>query len=179
MHRVFYRAATASLLLAVFAAPSAAQSLKDDLLDDFRRMRANVIMMVEAMPDDGLRSAPTDDVRDFAQQIEHVVQGSVSIVGSGVDRPVEGMGDADVYLNSKAELINFVNGGFDQVDAMIESWTMDDLRSETSLFGQAQVTKRKLAQTAYEHGVWTLGATVPYVRLQGGAPAGYDLIPRN
>ena len=34
----------------------------------------------------------------------------------------------------------------------------------------------KILKTAYEHGVWTLGATVPYLRLQGATPPGYNVI---
>ena len=168
----------AALALAVLtAAPTAAQDMRAALMDDFERMRGNVLMMIDAMPESGLRTAPTDGVRDFAQQIEHVVMGNVSIIGSGVDRPASGLGDADTYLNSKSELIAFVNRGFDQVREMLSAMTDADMMAEANLFGQATVAKWKLAQTAYEHGVWTLGATVPYVRTNGGAPAGYNLIP--
>jgi hypothetical protein len=166
----------AALALAV-AAPTSAQDMRAALVDDFERMRGNVLMMIDAMPDEGLRTAPTEGVRDFAEQIEHVVMGNVSIIGSGVDRPASGLGDAEVYLNSRSELIAFVNRGFDTVNEMLSEMSDADMMAEANLFGQATVEKWKLAQTAYEHGVWTLGATVPYVRMNGGAPAGYDLIP--
>jgi hypothetical protein len=52
-----------------------------------------------------------------------------------------------------------------------------DMSAEASLFGQATVQKWKLVQTAYEHAVWTLGATVPYLRSQGATPPAYNLIP--
>ncbi len=173
MNRLFL----AVLALAVLATPASAQDMRAALTDDFERMRGNVLMMIDAMPDDGLRTAPTEGVRDFAEQIEHVVMGSVSIIGSGVDRPASGLGDAEVYLNSKAELIAFVNRGFDTVNEMLTGMSEADMMADADLFGQATVEKWKLAQTAYEHGVWTLGATVPYVRTEGGAPAGYNLIP--
>ena len=51
--------------------------------------------------------------------------------------------------------------------------------ADAQLFGQATVKKWKLIQTAYEHAVWTLGATVPYLRLNGATPPGYNLIPGN
>ena len=168
---------SALAVAALTASPAAAQDMRAALMDDFSRMRGNVLMMIDAMPESGLRSAPTEGVRDFAQQIEHVVMGSVSIIGSGVDRPASGLGDAETYLNSKAELIAFVNRGFDQVDAMLAGMSDADMMADANLFGQATVKKWKLAQTAHEHGVWTLGATVPYVRTEGGAPAGYNLIP--
>ncbi len=168
----------AVLLALAFAAPVAAQDLKASLLDDFERMRGNVLGMVDAMPASGLRTAPTEGVRDFAQQIEHVVQGNVGIIQSGVDAPVETAGfDPEVYLNDKAELARYVNAGFDAVADLINAIPDDGLRTETPLFGQAQVETWKLVQTAYEHGVWTLGATVPYLRLNDSAPPGYNLIP--
>lgn len=173
MNRLFLPA----LALAAFALPASAQDMRAALMDDFERMRGNVLMMIDAMPEDGLRSAPTEGVRDFAQQIEHVVMGNVSIIGSGVDRPAAGLGDAEVYLNSKSELVAFVNRGFDTVGEMLSGMSDADMMADANLFGQATVEKWKLAQTAYEHGVWTLGATVPYVRSNRGAPAGYNLIP--
>jgi hypothetical protein len=167
----------AVIALSSLAVPASAQDMRAALMDDFERMRGNVLMMIDAMPEGRLRTAPTEGVRDFAQQIEHVVMGNVSIIGSGVDRPASGLGDAEVYLNSRPELIAFVNRGFDAVAGMLSEMSDDDMMADANLFGQATVEKWKLAQTAYEHGVWTLGATVPYVRTEGGAPAGYNLIP--
>ena len=174
------RVLTSFAIAALMSAPVAAQDMTAALADDFERQRANVLGMVDAMPDAGLRTAPTEGVRDFAQQIEHVVQGNVGIISSGYDRPVDvEQMNPEVYLNSKAELKRFVNAGYDLVNEMITSMSADDMMADTQLFGQATVQKWKLIQTAYEHGVWTLGATVPYLRMNGAAPPGYNLIPGN
>lgn len=178
MLRLLSRSAAFLALTALVVAPLQAQDMKDSLLNDFERQRGNVLGMVDAMPDAGLRTAPTEGVRDFAQQIEHVVQGNVGIIQSGYDRPVDLPElDPEVYLNSKAELKNMVNAGFDIIAEMVGNMSDEDLHAETSLFGQATVQKWQLVKTAYEHAVWTLGATVPYVRSQGGTPQGYNLIP--
>ena len=171
---------TTAALLALCTAPLAAQDMTAALADDFERQRANVLGMVDAMPESGLRTAPTEGVRDFAQQIEHVVQGNVGIISSGYDRPVDiPQMSADVYLNSKDELKNFVNAGYDLINEMVSSMSAAEMQGETGLFGQATVQRWKLLQTAYEHGVWTLGATVPYLRMNGATPPGYNLIPGN
>ena len=163
---------------ALVTVPLGAQDIKNSLLNDFERQRGNVLGMVDAMPESGLRTAPTEGVRDFAQQIQHVVQGNVGIVQSGYDRPVEiPEMDPEVYLNSKEELKNMVNAGFDLIAEMVGSMSDDELQQDTQLFGQATVKKWQLIKTAYEHAVWTLGATVPYLRMQGGTPPGYNLIP--
>ncbi len=168
----------AAALAVLTAAPLAAQDMRAMLINDFERQRGNVLGMVDAMPDDGLRTAPTEGVRDFAQQIEHVVQGNVGIIQSGYDRPVDlPQLDPEVYLNSKGELKAMVNAGYDIIKQMLESMSDDEMMADAQLFGQATVKKWKLVQTAYEHAVWTLGATVPYVRSQGGTPPGFNLIP--
>ncbi len=175
MHASCTRTGTALAVLMLTATAAAAQDMKASFMNDFDRQRANVLAYVEAMPEDGLRTAPTEGVRDFAQQIEHIVGGAVNIAASGVDRSATGIGDPEVYLNSKAALLDFVNAGFDQVMAMVESATAESLMEEGNLFGSPKVNW-KILRTAYEHGVWTLGATVPYLRLQGATPPGYNVI---
>ena len=175
MHTSLSRTGTALAVLMLTATAAAAQDMKASFINDFDRQRANVLAYVEAMPEDGLRTAPTEGVRDFAQQIEHIVGGAVNIVGSGVDRSANDLGDPEVYLNSTAALLDFVNAGFDEVIAMVESSTEESLMEEGNLFGSGKVNW-KILKTAYEHGVWTLGATVPYLRLQGAPPPGYNVI---
>jgi hypothetical protein len=134
--------------------------------------------MVDAMPAAGLRSAPTDGVRDFAQQVEHVAIGAVNIIASGVDADRIPLGmDPEIYLNDKEALMAFVNLAFDRVDRMLAEMSQEDLMAPGSLFGQLERPRWMIVEAAYEHGVWTLGATVPYLRLAGSAPPGYNLVP--
>jgi len=178
MQRLLVRTGLALATTLLFAGAAQAQDVKASLLNDFERQRANVLAMVEAMPEAGLRTAPTEGVRDFAQQIEHVVQGNVGIVSSGVDRPVDiPQMDPEVYLNSKAELIRMVGVGYDLIDEMVCAMSDADLNAEGQLFGQVTVPKWQIIKTALEHATWTLGATIPYIRLQGGTPPAYNFIP--
>lgn len=180
MTRRTNRIGPAAALVLVLAAqsPAAGQTPKDKLISDFERMRTNVLAMVDSMPAAGLRSAPTQGVRDFAEQIEHVVIGNVNLIASGIDADRIPLGlDRDVYLDDKAELKRMVNVGFDRVRDMLEAMSEADLAAEGSLFGRVPLPKWQIVQAAYEHGIWTLGATVPYVRLQGGTPHSYGIVP--
>lgn len=166
------------LLAALFAAAPLRAQDKEKLQDDFRRMRANVLGMVDAMPVTGLRTAPTAGVRDFAEQIEHIAVGAVNIIALGLDTDQIELGaDPEVYLNDKEELKAFVELAFDRVDAMIAEMTSEELASSGSLFGQLERPRWMIVAVAYEHSVWTLGATVPYLRLNDSAPPGYNLVP--
>jgi hypothetical protein len=173
------RAVWAALLLTCAAQSDAlAQTPKDKFIADFERMRVNVLAMVDSMPAAGLRTAPTEGVRDFAEQIEHVVIGNVNLIASGIDADRVPLGlDKEVYLNDKAELKRMVDVGFDRVRDMLTALTQEDLAAEGRLFGQVPLPKWQIVQAAYEHGLWTLGATVPYVRMQGGTPHSYGISP--
>lgn len=163
--------------LAAAAATGADAQDRAMLIDDMERLRGNVLQMVEAMPESGLDSAPTEGVRNFAEQIEHIAVGAVNIVASGVDAERIPVGDKSVYLSSKAELMKMVDGAFDQVRTILEDLSDEDLRAEGRLFGQIPAPRWKIVQAAHEHGVWTLGATVPYLRLNGATPPSYNLVP--
>lgn len=177
-NRVRPAAVVAIVLVAVAQSPAAGQTPKDKLIADFDRMRANVLAMVDSMPADGLRTAPTPGVRDFAEQIEHVVIGSVNLIASGIDADRIPLGlDRDVYLNDKTELKRMVNVGFDRVRELLDAMSDADLAAEGRLFGQVPLPKWQIVQAAYEHGIWTLGATVPYVRMQGGTPHSFGIVP--
>lgn len=165
-----------STLLA--AAPATAQHTKEHYVAAFERMRINVLGMVDSMPATGLRTAPTTGVRDFAQQIEHAALGNVNLIASGIDADRTPLGlDKETYLNDKAELKRFVNVAFDRVRDMLTAMSAEDLRAEGRLFGRIPLPKWQIVEVAHEHGVWTLGATVPYIRLQGGVPHSYSFVP--
>lgn len=179
MKHSLFRLPVAALLLLLAAQSSAlAQSPKEKYVADFERMRASVLGMVDSMPAAGLRSAPTPGVRNFAEQIEHVVVGNVNLIASGIDADRTPLGiDKEVYLNDKAELRRFVNLGFDRVRDMLNAMSPEDLAAEGRLFGRIPLPKWQIIQAAFEHGIWTLGQTVPYVRLQGGTPHSFRIVP--
>jgi hypothetical protein len=177
-NRIRRVAGAAVLLTLVAQSPARGQTPKDKFIADFERMRTNVLAMVDSMPAAGLRTAPTPGVRDFAEQIEHVVIGNVNLIASGIDADRTPLGlDKEVYLNDRAELKRLVNVGFDRVRDMLSAMSQEDFAAEGRLFGQMPLPKWQIVQAAYEHGIWTLGATVPYVRLQGGTPHSYGIAP--
>ena len=172
------RALPLAILLLIAGAPAGAQSSAERYVASFERMRANVLAMVDSMPASGLRTAPTPGVRDFAQQIEHVAVGNVNLIASGFDADRIPLGiEREVYLNDRAELKRLVDVAFDRVRDMLSAMSEEDLRAEGRLFGQIPLPRWQIVEAAYEHGLWTLGATVPYVRLQGGTPHSYGIVP--
>ena len=174
-HRVSLLVLTCSVLGAL---PATAQNTTEHYVAAFERMRGNVLRMVDSMPAAGLRTAPTPGVRNFAEQIEHLAIGNVNLIASGIDADRTPLGlDKEVYLNDKDELKRLVNVAFDRVRTMLTAMSAEDLLAEGRLFGRIPLPKWQIIETAHEHGVWTLGATIPYVRLQGGSPPAYSIVP--
>lgn len=178
MHSLSRLPLAALLLMLVAQSSALAQSPKEKYVADFERMRRSVLGMVDSMPAAGLRTAPTPGVRNFAEQIEHVVVGNVNLIASGIDADRTPLGiEKEVYLNDKAELRRFVDIGFDRVRDMLNAMSPEDLAAEGKLFGRIPLPKWQIIQAAFEHGIWTLGQTVPYVRLQGGTPHSFSIVP--
>jgi len=98
------------------------------------------------------------------------------IISSGIDSSSNELGDQDVYLNTTAGLVDFINAGYDEIATMLEGMSDESFREEGMLFGSMPKAKWQIIRTAHEHGVWTLGQTVPYLRMHGATPPGYNVI---
>lgn len=149
------------------------ESIRALLVTGFENNRAMDVDFVRAIPDSALRWAPTEDVRDFAEQIEHAALDNVLFVtmavvqGEGPD-----LGSPETYLNDKAALTIAVNAAYDWVLETLRSLPAREMVVDTELFGQS-MTKWRVYLQALEHAYWTRGQLVPYFRAHGVAPPRY------
>ncbi len=149
------------------------ESIRALLVTGFENNRAMDIDFVRAIPDSAFRWAPNEDVRDFAEQIEHTVLDNVLFVTMAVvrgERPH--LESPKTYLNDKAALTDVVNAAYDWVLETLRSLPAQDMLAETELFGQS-MTKWRVYLQALEHAYWTRGQLVPYFRAHGLAPPRY------
>jgi uncharacterized damage-inducible protein DinB len=148
------------------------------IVEDWERQRETVLRYVEAMPEENLGFLPTPGVRTFAEQIEHIVTDHVAIVATafGLSRRPD-LGDPDEYLTSQEALLEHVRSGFDFVLEVVRDASEGDLRAEGDVFGRYRVPRWKALDGALEHGTWTLGQVVPYLRLAGQTPPPYQVFP--
>ncbi|HUH12289.1 MAG TPA: DinB family protein, partial [Longimicrobiales bacterium] len=145
----------------------------------WERYRGNVLAFVDAVPPALLHFRPTAGVRNYAEQIEHVVLDNVVIAATAVRgqaRPPT-LGDKTVYLHDRAALAAYVDATFDYVLETLRGLDAAALEERVSLFGETEVTRREALAVALEHGAWTLGQLVPYLRLNGIDPPAYRLLP--
>jgi hypothetical protein len=151
--------------------------IKALLLEDFERLRTTVLQYVDAMPDSALGFSPTPGVRTFAQQIEHIVGTNSAMAATalkGQRRPPD-LGKREEYLKSKPALRAFAAASYDYTIAALREATPAQLAKSMSVFDlEAQPAFRWL-QLAHEHSAWTLGQTIPYLRLRGATPPEYKM----
>jgi hypothetical protein len=147
---------------------------KEYLIANFERQRDVVLKYVDAMPDSGLSFQPTKGVRTFAQQIEHLIQAflynGTSVVASGAKPPL--LGDPGVYLKNKAALKEYVKKGFDYTIGMVQNLPAADYEATVKMF-DIKRTRWQWFLGLQDHATWTLGQTVPYLRLNGVTPPQY------
>jgi uncharacterized damage-inducible protein DinB len=165
----------ATLLTLVTAFPLAAQQYipKDLLVADFERQRAVLMKYVDAMPDSGLGFMPTPQVRSYAQQLEHIAQSTAGITGEATRAGKPPVGDPVVYLRNKSALKDFINRSFDFAIAAAQNLTAAAMVEEVDIFNMGKRPRWKWILGVQEHTAWTLGQTVPYLRLNGVTPPSY------
>lgn len=147
-----------------------ADSLRQAFLQGYEQHRAMDTAFVRAVPDSALRWAYSPEVRDYAQQIEHIVLDNVRIVAAGVlDEEAPSLGDTAVYLNDRQELERAVNQSYDYVLRTLRELPDEELLASTEIFGQ-EMAKWRVYQLAIQHADWTRGQLIPYLRAHGVDP---------
>jgi uncharacterized damage-inducible protein DinB len=135
-----------------------------------------VLRYIDAAPDSMLGFRPTRGVRTFAEQIVHAAGGDaliahVAITGSEKGIPV--MGDSAVYLHNKAALKTYATAAMDHTIAMLRGVSDAAMDENIVQFGN-KVTRGRALMELLDHFPWTLGQTVPYLRLNGVTPPEYS-----
>jgi hypothetical protein len=161
----------------ILAAPLAAQDDQAQMKADWERAKRTFLAYVDAMPDSAMTFQPTPGVRTFAQQIEHATLTNYEVAAmtlNGVKAP-KAPGDSAKYLHSKAALHAFVAQTFDYLLAALAKATPATLAKTSSVYDQPAATGSRWLQLSYEHATWTLGQTIPYLRMNKVTPPAYEI----
>jgi hypothetical protein len=119
-----------------------------------------------AIPDSALRWAPNDEVRDFAEMVEHYANNLwLSQFALGIEH--ESVGDSAQYLNDNAALGDVVTQWYDMVIADLREVPADDFFTEVDFFGDQRMQKWQVYSFGLQHALWTRGGLIPYFRAHG------------
>jgi hypothetical protein len=175
MHR---RLAAVTALLALVAAPLGAQQFipRQTLISILETQKGFILKYIDIAPDSMLGFRPTPGVRTFAEQIEHAAGSDAFIthlIVAGGPQGMPSLGDSTVYRKNKVALRTYAANSMDHAIGMIRGLSDADMVAEVSLFGN-KMQRHRAFMLLLDHFPWTLGATVPYLRLNGVVPPAYS-----
>jgi uncharacterized damage-inducible protein DinB len=174
------RLAITALVLLPFAStvPLAAQQRlisQAALIAIVENHKGAVLRYIDAAPDSMLGFRPTKGVRTFAEQIEHAAGSDALIARAAItgSMNVPPMGDSAVYLHNKAALRTYAAAAMDYTIQMLRGVSDAAMEENIVQFGN-KVTRGRALMELLDHFPWTLGQTVPYLRLNGVTPPEYS-----
>ena len=167
-----------AVLTLVSPAPVAAQQhliSRAALITIVENHKGAVLRYIDAAPDSMLGFRPTRGVRSFAEQIEHAAGSDALIAHLAItgSMSVPAMGDSAVYLHNKAALKVYAAAAMDHTIAMLRGLSDAAMDEHIVQFGN-KVTRGRALMELLDHFPWTLGQTVPYLRLNGVTPPEYS-----
>jgi hypothetical protein len=161
------------LALACVSATARAQT-KQQLVDDWERQRSNMLAYIDAMPDSAMSFRPTPGVRDFAQQVQHAVSTNLEVAAMALRGLQQAPFTIDsTQLHEKAALRDYADRVYGFLLDALRSATPSQLLKQSSVYNLPPQSAARWLTLSYEHAVWTLGQTIPYLRLNGVTPPTY------
>jgi hypothetical protein len=148
---------------------------RDALIAVVEVHRGAVLRYIDAAPDSMLGFRPTKGVRTFAEQIEHAAGSDALIAHLAItgSAKVPAMGDSAVYLHDKVALKKYATAAMDHTLQMLKGVSDAAMAENIVQFGN-KVTRGRALMELLDHFPWTLGQTVPYLRLNGVTPPEYS-----
>lgn len=164
------------LALLPLAVPAAAQQFvpQSALIAMVEVHKASILRYIDAAPDSMLGYKPTPEVRTFAEQIEHAAWADAFIAHTAItgSKEVPSFGEKTVYLKNKAALRAYATAAMDHTIEMLRGVSDAAMTQEITQFGKKLPRYRALMELL-DHFPWTLGQTVPYLRIHGVKPPEY------
>jgi uncharacterized damage-inducible protein DinB len=144
---------------------------KAALIADWERAKAYTLEYIDAMSEDAFFKSPTEGIRTFAQQMLHLTDGNVGIVGNATGKPgpFTGRVEQDASLNTKAKVRATVVTGYDAVIAAIKDFDMSKAGEMVTGFGMS-FPRSEWLKKAFEHQTHHRGQCTIYLRMAGIAP---------
>lgn len=164
----------AIVLVAAPAADARAQT-RDQIIADWTRNRETVLAYVDAMPDSAMTYRPTPEVRSFAGQILHLTETNLEVAARALrgEAAPPFLPDSLTVPYQKAALRDYADRSYAYVLDALRAATPAVLARRMPMFDAGVESAARWMEMSREHAVWTLGQTVPYLRLNGVTPPVY------
>lgn len=168
--------ATAFLLLLSFGAHSQALSSEDikaQLIKEWERAKSYTGDYLNAMPADKYGFKAVDSIRSFAQQMLHLSQGNMFLMGNATDQTPPPAFKSDLEhsatAQSKDSVVAYVNASYDFCINAIKTLDVNKW-GEKKKFANMDVSRFALVLKTFEHQTHHRGQATIYIRLLGIRP---------
>jgi hypothetical protein len=170
----FLRLIAAVALPLLSAGVATAQIPRSALAEVVETHKASVLRYLDAAPDSMLGFRTTPGVRTFAEQIEHAAVADAMIAHMVVtgNMNMPSFGDTAVIRHNKAALRAYTVKAMDHTLEMLKGVTDAQLAQPMTMMNMTKPRYRFLLELL-DHFPWTLGQTVPYLRMNGVTPPAY------
>ncbi len=154
-----------------------AQTLSDDVLQDWQRMKQIMMGIADAMPEDQFDYASTPEQRTFGEQILHVAGGNVMLMGflgaeaSGPSVDRRNQRTFGYTVTSKADILQALSDSFDYGAAALREFDDDSLLERVAgppFLGEP--SRVRLVYFVIGHAWDIYGQMAVYLRLNGVVP---------
>lgn len=165
-----------SLLLVITLTSQAqfADSLKEQLLKDWKRSKFYTLDYLKIIPGDKFSFRPHDSIRTFAQQMIHLSQATVSLMEAATGTKIPSIINRQDLENSPSALTKdsvtyFVTLSYDYATQALESFEMTKSYQYVTR-GKFNETRIAWILKAFEHQAHHRGQTTIYIRQLGLKP---------
>jgi DinB superfamily len=162
------------VLTALLTTTARAQIPKGVLAEVIETHKASILRYLDAAPDSMMGFRTTPGVRTFAEQIEHAAGADAFIAHMAIagNMNVPSFGDTAVIRRNKTALRAYVVASMDHTIGMLKGVSDASLSEPVTMMGMTKPRYRFLVELL-DHFPWTLGQTVPYLRMNGVTPPAY------
>ena len=154
------------------AQPISGDSIKAQFVRDWERAKSYTLDYLNTMPADKYSFKAVDSIRSFAQQMLHLSQGNVNLIGLAtgekIDFPGRGL-EASATAQTKDSVVYYVTKSYDFAIQSVKKLDPNKY-GEMAGRGNTMVTRFAWLLKAFEHQTHHRGQTTIYIRLLGIRP---------
>ena len=145
---------------------------KAALVADWERAKAYTLEYLDAMPEDGTNFKPVEGIRSFAEQMLHIANANVGIMGlaTGAKGIFEGNIEADDKYKNKKALRDAVSKSYDHCIQEVKNFDITKAEELVDGFGGAKLSRMEWMKKNFEHQTHHRGQTTIYLRAKGVTP---------
>ena len=169
-----YYTLTLLMFTTLIAQGQFADSLKTQLLKDWKRSKDYTLDYLKTMPPDKYSFRPQDSIRTFAQQMIHMAQGTVSLMEASTGMKIPSLINRQNLENTSTALTKdsvtyFVTLSYDYA---IEALVHFEMNSSYEYIRRGNFNETRLGWMlkGYEHQAHHRGQTTIYIRMVGLKP---------